>query len=156
MAKHAIKLKVPEGVTSLTAAEYQGVLEGRKVFEDDVDAKPKKKKYNNTIVKNEHGEFDSKKEYEVYKELKMLEEQKIISDLKHKVLFDLLPTIRTANKTYRKITYEADFSYMRDGVLKVVDVKAFIKKKNKFLTTAVYRIKKHLMLEKHNIEIIER
>lgn len=110
-------------------------------------------KYFNKKIKNEFGTFDSEKEYKVFLELRNREKFGEIKNLQHTVTFDLLPTIKTGKKTYRKIVYKADFVYEENGEKVVVDVKAFSKKKNKFITTKDFQLKKHMMLHFHGIEI---
>lgn len=55
--------------------------------------------------------FASKLEAKRYTELKLLEKQGIIKDLELQPSYDLMPSFKKDNKTYRKSTYKADFSY---------------------------------------------
>lgn len=109
-------------------------------------------KYRNQKVKVNGVTFDSKTEYERYLALKMLEKAGKIKDLKTQVKFELVKGVRFQNEKRKKpaLTYIADFTYIKDGELIVEDVKSAITREN-----GVYRIKKHLMMAIHNIEIIE-
>ena len=82
-------------------------------------------KYFSKKVRNEHGEFDSKAEYERFLYLKGQEDRGIISDLKCQVEFEVLPKqykvvrkeLKTKIKYERKfdehaIHYTADFTYI--------------------------------------------
>lgn len=109
-------------------------------------------KYRNQKVKVNGVTFDSKTEYERYLALKMLEKAGKIKDLKTQVKFELVKGVRFQNEKRKKpaLTYIADFTYVKDGELIVEDVKSEITRKN-----GVYRMKKHLMMAVHNIEITE-
>ena len=82
--------------------------------------------------------FDSKLEAKRYKELKLMQRTGLIKDLVLQPEFELQPTFRKNGKTYRKITYRADFSYIRvkDNEMVVEDTKGF--------KTDVYGVKKKL------------
>lgn len=71
--------------------------------------------------------FDSKKEAERYIQLKLLEKAKLIKDLELQKSFELQPTFKKNGKTYRKISYIADFYYfdIHLGKYIVEDVKGF-------------------------------
>ena len=112
----------------------------------------KKVEYNGMV-------FDSIGERNRYFELKLLEEQGIITDLQRQVKFVLIPTQREADiigkrggvkmgKVIEKeCSYIADFVYEEDGKIVVEDYKGF--------RTKDYRIKKKLMLWVHGIQIKE-
>lgn len=104
--------------------------------------------------------FDSKKEALRYLELKDKEAHCIICDLQLQVKFELIPAqyehfeVQGKHKmldrkkcTEKSCSYIADFVYSKDGNLIVEDVKG--------MRTDVYRIKKKMMLDKHNIVIQE-
>ena len=93
--------------------------------------------------------FDSKKESEYYLYLKSELEKGNIYDLELQKEYVLQDSFKIENKTRRKITYKADFSYVtaKDDKLHVVDVKGF--------KTDVYRLKKKLFEKKYNIELEE-
>ena len=81
-------------------------------------------KYFSKKIKNEHGEFDSKAEYERFLYLKDQEDRGIISDLQRQVKFEIIPKlvkqVKIQLKTKTKIVerteelaahYTADFVY---------------------------------------------
>lgn len=67
--------------------------------------------------------FDSAKEAQRYRELKLLERAKKISNLELQPRFLLQESFRKNGKTYRKIEYVADFKYIEKGKTIVEDVK---------------------------------
>lgn len=90
--------------------------------------------------------FDSKHEANRYVELKLMEQAKVIQDLKTQVKFPLIK-----KSAYGKeIVYIADFVYYEDGKMVVEDAKSPITKKN-----PVYRLKKRLMAELFGITLKE-
>lgn len=96
-----------------------------------------KNKYKNKKVIYDGITFDSKKEGAYYLKLKLLEENGIISDLKLQVKFELQPKFQFGNKTIRAINYIADFTYIQDNKLHIVDTKG--------MRTDVYKLKKKMM-----------
>lgn len=93
--------------------------------------------------------FDSKKEGEYYQKLKTLEKEGKIKNLELQKEYELQPSFKINNKTRRKTTYRADFSYIttEDDKIHVVDVKGF--------RTEVYRLKKKMFEYKYGIELEE-
>lgn len=94
--------------------------------------------------------FDSKKEYNRWCELSLLERAGKITDLKRQVKFELLPNQRdpeTKRVVERSCDYIADFTYHKDGKFVVEDAKGF--------TTRDYIIKRKLLLWVHGIRIKE-
>ena len=89
-------------------------------------------------------EFDSKKEGLHYQVLKKLEKQGKISNLELQPSFVLQERFKRDGKTYRPITYIADFKYVEDGKVIVEDVKSYFTAKNE-----VYKIKKKMLLYKY-------
>lgn len=87
--------------------------------------------------------FDSKKEANRYRELKLMERAKAIQDLKLQVTFPLVKK----SKYGREIKYVADFVYYDQGHMVVEDTKGY--------RTDVYRLKKRLMAELYGIVIKE-
>ena len=113
----------------------------------------RKSKYNNIKTEDDGIKFDSQKEHRRYKSLKIMEQTGQITDLKHHVVFELAPAVKYSTTTRKKpaLRYEADFTYMENGLLVVEDVKSKeVTEKDK-----VYVIKKHLMMWVHGIEIRE-
>ena len=68
-------------------------------------------KYRNKKVIVDGKEFDSKKEGNRYKELRLLERAGEISNLELQPRFLLQDSFKKNEKTYRKIEYVADFMY---------------------------------------------
>lgn len=97
-----------------------------------------KSKYKNRKVIIDGIEFDSIKEANRYKELKILQRQEIIKDLRRQVKFELQPSYKKNNKTIRAIYYIADFVYYdtEKGKVIVEDTKGF--------RTEIYKLKKKI------------
>lgn len=110
--------------------------------------KPTMSKYKNKKVVVDNILFDSKKEANYYTKLKILRDAGKISDLELQKRFVLQQGFKLNSKTYRSITYIADFVYKDDkGQVHVVDTKGY--------RTQVYKIKKKLFMKKFGIEIEE-
>jgi len=101
-------------------------------------ALPKKNKYGNRKTTVEGITFDSAKEANRYRELKMLEISGLISDLKIQQRFEIVPK---AGGNKRARFYVADFTYLEGGKKIIEDVKSPITRSN-----AVYTLKKALVL----------
>ena len=95
-------------------------------------------KYKNTKTNIDGIVFDSKLEARRYCELKLLERAGEIKNLQLQPPFELQPTFKKNGKTYRKIIYKADFSY--------IDIKtgATIVEDTKGMKTELYKLKKKL------------
>lgn len=108
-----------------------------------------KNKYHNKKIFFGSVLFDSKKEYNYFWKLKLMEKVGMIKDLKRQVPFELIPTHKINNRTVRKMQYIADFTYIttEDNKLHVVDTKGY--------RTEVYKLKKKLFEYKYNMEIEE-
>jgi hypothetical protein len=100
-------------------------------------------KYHSKKIVIDEITFDSKKEGNRYLELKMLEKAGKIKDLELQKVFELQPSFKKNGKTYRKITYKADFSYfdIEKGKCIVEDIKGF--------KTEVYKLKKKMFEYKY-------
>lgn len=109
----------------------------------------KKNKYNNTKVEYKGIKFDSIKEMKHYQLLEYLQKIGEIKELKLQVPYELIPKYKINNKTVRKTTYIADFTYIttKDDKLHIVDTKGF--------KTDVYRLKKKMVEYKYGVEIEE-
>ena len=107
------------------------------------------RKYHNKKVIYDGYTFDSIREKNYYIKLKLLEKAGKIKELELQKEYELQPSYKLNNKTSRKITYRADFTYKttEDDKLHVIDVKGF--------RTDVYRLKKKLFEYKYRIEIEE-
>lgn len=106
--------------------------------------------------------FDSRKEAQRYKELKLMEDNGFIGDLQRQVRFELIPAQKEPDtrgpkggvikgKTIeRKVEYVADFVYtdIETGETVVEDTKGQIRTKD-------YIIKRKLMLWVHGIRVRE-
>ena len=105
------------------------------------------RKYHNKKVEYGGYTFDSIREKNYYIKLKLLEKAGKIKELELQKEYELQPSFKLNNKTSRKITYRADFTYKttEDDKLHVVDVKGY--------RTDVYRLKKKLLEYKSRIEI---
>jgi hypothetical protein len=102
-------------------------------------------KYNNKKVIIDDIVFDSKKESVFYLKIK---NDITISNIRRQVKFLLQDKFKYKEKSYRKISYIADFVYTQNNIEYVVDVKGF--------RTEIYKIKKKLLLNKYkNIDFIE-
>ena len=104
-------------------------------------------KYKNKKVVIDNILFDSKKEANYYTYLKLLEKAGKIKNLELQKKFILQDKFNLNGKTYRAITYVADFVYEEKGQTHVVDTKGY--------RTEVYKIKKKLFMKKYGIEIEE-
>lgn len=103
-------------------------------------------KYGAKKVKTSDGQvFDSRKEYDRWCILRLLERAGRISDLKRQVSYELIPK----QGTMRACSYIADFVYCESGETVVEDCKGYKK------GTEAYKIKKKLMLWVHGIRIKE-
>ena len=109
--------------------------------------KPITNKYKNKKVVIDNILFDSKKEANYYTKLKILKDAGKITDLELQKKFVLQDKFKLNGKTYRAITYVADFVYKDDKGMHVVDTKGY--------RTQVYKIKKKLFVKKFGIEIEE-
>lgn len=86
-----------------------------------------KTKYRNKKVVADGIEFDSMLEARYYKHLKLLKEQGIVIDFELQPKFELLESFKKNGKTYRAITYQADFKVKyADGRIEVIDVKGMV------------------------------
>lgn len=109
----------------------------QETYEKFIEQAIKQNKYKNKKTIYDGIKFDSKKEGSYYLKLKLLEEKGIISDLKLQVKFELQPKFQFGNKTIRAINYIADFTYIQDNKLHIVDTKG--------VRTDVYKLKKKMM-----------
>ena len=80
-------------------------------------------KYNNKKVQVDMYVFDSIRESQRYKELKLLERAGEISNLELQPKFLLQESFKKNGKTYKAINYIADFMYEENGKVVVEDVK---------------------------------
>jgi len=109
-------------------------------FEAREQAKPSK--YGNQRA----GKYASKKEAEYAAKYAALESAGVIRQLREQVPFELIPK----DGRLRAVKYYADFTYVDEGGLHVVDIKGGSATK-----TPVYRLKKRLMRHLLGIDIEE-
>lgn len=91
--------------------------------------------------------FDSRREADRYIELKGMEEDGLIRDLRRQVRYELVPAFDVDGRHYRPVFYVADFVYTQDGVEVVEDVKG--------MRTDVYRLKSKLFSRRYGRNIKE-
>lgn len=105
-------------------------------------------KYGNKRIEVDGEKFDSKAEAARYRDLVLLQRAGRISNLTRQVSFVLAPAAMVAGKPKRALVYRADFQYVgEDGEVTVEDVKGAL--------TEAYKIKRHLMVTVHGIQISE-
>ena len=107
-------------------------------------------KYRSKKVNRDGMTFDSKKEYERFRELKLLEKAGKVERVQRQVPFELIPSQRdpkTRKVIERPCKYIADFTYWKNGEYIVEDVKG--------VRTPDYVIKRKLMLYVHGIRVKE-
>lgn len=107
-------------------------------------------KYRNQRVTDAEGaKFDSKAEHRHWQRLQMLLKAGKIMKLERQVAFELAPPVVLQGRKKTALRYLADFVYVdaTTGERVVEDVKGAV--------TDVWRIKKHLMMSVHGIEVRE-
>lgn len=113
-----------------------------------------RRKYGNKKVTIDGIKFDSKKESRRYRELKLLERAGEIENLEIQPKFSLVKGVKFSSDKRAKpdLRYFADFAYtdMETGERVVEDVKSVATKES-----AVYKMKRHMMLAIHGIEVRE-
>ena len=120
-------------------------------------------KYHSKKVKVNGEVFDSKKEFNRWCELRLLERAGKIRDLQRQVKFELLPaqyrvsTTRTGQKRMcieRAVSYVADFVY-KEQLVQDGDFCVTVVEDTKGVRTTDYIIKRKLLLYMHDIRIRE-
>lgn len=108
-------------------------------------------KYKNTKIVVDNIKFDSNLEAIRYRQLKLLQRAKQISNLRLQVPFLLQEGFKKNGTTHRKIEYIADFVYEENGQTVVEDTKG--------MKTETFKIKQKLFEYKYpelNLKIITR
>lgn len=83
--------------------------------------------------------YDSKSESGRFRQLELLQQAGVISNLKLKPIYELQPSfVDNTGKRQRAVNYEADASYTENGREVVEDVKGF--------ETAAFKIKRKMFL----------
>ena len=111
-------------------------------------------KYHSKKITRDGITFDSKREYERFRELKLLESAGKIEDLKRQVVFELIPSQRDPKSRKvieRPCKYIADFAYWKNGEYIVEDVKGY----RDGGAYALFVIKRKLMLHVKGIRVKE-
>ena len=122
-------------------------------------------KYFSKKIRNEHGEFDSKAEFERYLHLKHLEDIGVISCLKRQVKFEIIPKLVRKDKVHLKTKvkeverveemaahYTADFCYLDHNGKYIIEEQ----KGNYLKNLADYNLRRKLikrMIFLHNEEV---
>lgn len=137
---------------ALAASKQGRIGEGGGEGFESLKTPKKPSKYRNRKTVLDGITFDSEREASRYQELKVLADRGVIEDFRHQAPFVLAPGVRFSDEKRAKpaLRYVADFSYRLDGRLVVEDVKSKVT-----AGAAAYRIKRHLMLSVHGIEVKE-
>ena len=108
------------------------------------------RKYHNKKVEYDGYTFDSIREKNYYIKLKLLEKAGKIKELELQKEYELQPSFKLNNKTYRSIKYRADFVYYdnRDEKEHIIDIKG-----SKKILTKDFKIKQKLFAYKYKKEI---
>ncbi len=116
-----------------------------------------KQKFNSRRVFYNEIWFDSERELWRWRELCLWQNSGEITDLKAHTTFILAPgvVLNGRKKPPLRYTDDADYIMVTTGELVVEDVKAITKIGKTPTVTEGYRIRKHLMKLKHDIEITE-
>jgi len=122
-------------------------VEGNKLVKG-VSEKKKPSKYRNIKVQDEERKFDSKKELAYAKELDLLVASGEVEWYERQLPFPI-------KINEQKITtYILDFQVAyANGTMEYVDVKGFDKRKQKFITTPVFKLKKKLVEAVYGIKL---
>ncbi len=107
-------------------------------------------KYGNIKTVVDGIKFDSKRESEHYRDLKILERTGVIKDLILQPRYELQPKFKKNGISYRKIEYVADFQYY-DTVTNNIIVED-----SKGMKTDIYKLKKKMFEYRYpNLELKE-
>ena len=106
-----------------------------------------KPKYGNRKTEVAGIMFDSKAEANRWCDLMLLVKAGQISCLELQPVYVLAPSVKFtfASRSKPELRYRADFTYLRNGVQIVEDVKG--------VETEVFKIKRHLMKSVHGIDV---
>lgn len=114
-----------------------------------VGASKRSKHKNIPVIDPEHGRFDSKWEHACWMNLVVRERAGEITELRRQVRYELVPaqTAPISGKKVRPSHYVADFVFVEDGRVRVLDAKG--------QRTDHYKDKWKQMLHVHGIEVEE-
>ena len=124
----------------------------------------KPSKYGNKKTIVDGIEFGSQKEARRWQQLRLLERAGDIVELERQVVFELAPSVQYAGKRATPaLRYVADFCYFEQRAPGIFGVKLdgkpviwhYTVEDCKGMRTPVYKIKRHLMLAVHKIEVRE-
>ena len=101
--------------------------------------------------------FDSKKEANRWRELQLLERAGKICELERQVAFALAPSVKYegAKRATPALRYVADFCYFEESNARGGQKPRYVVEDVKGILTPAYKIKRHLMLTVHKIEVRE-
>lgn len=99
--------------------------------------------------------FDSIKEFDRWNELLLMQKAKIISNLDRQKDLIINESGVYQGKEVKKISYKADFTYIRNGKQVVEDVKPFDAKTQKYKTTKDFNLKWKMLKLKYPDYIFE-
>lgn len=151
----------------MTEKQFQELMQrsGIKIKDTAVDIKPKNNKYHNVKVyvykggivteekikgKKPEMVFDSKKEYERYCELLILQRAKKIQNFKRQLPLNITDDFFYNGQKIKGIFYKADFYYEdKEGNCFVEDVKPFDVKTGNYRTTKDFNLKWKLLKNKY-------
>jgi hypothetical protein len=97
--------------------------------------------------------YDSKKEAARATQLKVMQAAGLITELKEQVVFVIAPSVVIQGRKRPPMKYIADFEYM--DMSKPIGQRLIIEDV-KGMLTPIYKLKRHLMMAVHGIEISER
>jgi len=140
--KHAQWLNRPASERCMGFAEWLQDAPGR-AGKSPVTESPVQSPSGSKYRAQRTGKYASKREAKRAKELAVMQQAGIISELREQVWFELTPKIGKV----RESSYIADFVYVQDGKQVVEDSKGF--------RPPVYNLKRKMMLHFHGITIME-
>lgn len=129
-------MKTGVSMTRISLADYR-----------DNPKQRKGQKYSNRVHETPDGRFDSEAEYRHWCHLKIRLRLGEITDLRRQVVFELAPAVVIQGRKRPPLRYVSDMQYQEGGKTVVADVKGAV--------TDAFRIKRHLMMSVHGIEIQE-
>ena len=104
-------------------------------------------KFRNKSVEVDGMKFASTGEARRYLDLLTMQKAGEISDLRTQVEFELIPSFECQGKRYRAMKYIADFTYYKDGRMRVEDFKG--------MRTPEYMLKRKLFAYMRGMRIYE-
>lgn len=138
MPKHPTIEQLKEHASPFVKAQLEAI--------EVAEKQPKRNKFNARKIEYKGMIFDSKHELSEYQKLEVMHRAGLIGEVWTQVEFELIPK----QKGVRRCCYYADFVYLQDDELVVVDAKS-----EHTRTLPVYRMKKKMMLSVHKIQIKE-